>query len=143
MSVSASLSDVADAPDRLRSVVADHQCAVVRDGDADRTSPDLAIGGHETGDEILVFAGGLSVLDGHANDLISGARFAVPGAVLGGENLALVFLGKLLAFVERHSERSVVRLQEHVGHDHFTLELGMLAGETRILMAANVIPGPA
>ena len=36
-----------------------------------------------------------------------------------------------------------MRLEEHVGHDHFVFQLGMLAGVARVLMAAGVIPGPA
>src|SRR4029077_4616357 len=48
----------------------------------------------------------------------------------------------LLAVVEHHLQRGVVRLHEDVGHDHLVLQLGMLALVARILVAADVIPGP-
>ena len=51
--------------------------------------------------------------------------------------------GNWLAGVERHVERGRVRLDEHVGHDHLVLQLGVLALVPRVLVGADVIPGPA
>ena len=52
-------------------------------------------------------------------------------------------LRELLAGVEGHAERRRVRLDEHVGHDHLVLQLGVLALVARVLVGAEVIPGPA
>jgi hypothetical protein len=63
--------------------------------------------------------------------------------MLGGENVSLVFCRELLALVECHLQRSVVRLQQHVGHNDFVLQFGMLAFVSWILMAPDVPPRPA
>ena len=55
----------------------------------------------------------------------------------------LVFLRELVAVVERHVDRRHVRLQEHVGDDRLLLQLGALALVARVLVRAEVVPGPA
>ena len=62
----------------------------LRDRDAYRPTPDLAIGGDEAGEEVVVLAGGVAVVHGDADDLVAGAVLAVPAAVLGGEGVAVV-----------------------------------------------------
>src|SRR5579863_4772705 len=52
-----SLLDVADPPDRFRSVICNQQRPIGSDGHADRPSPDVAIVHHEPGHEIFVLAG--------------------------------------------------------------------------------------
>ena len=63
--------------------------------------------------------------------------------MLGGKGAAAEFGAKLLAGIERHAERGRVRLQQHVGHDDLVLEVGPRALVARILVRADVIPGPA
>ena len=63
--------------------------------------------------------------------------------MLAGEAVALELGGELRAFIEGQLERSEVRLEENVGRDDLGLELGVLALESGILMAAHIEPGPA
>ena len=51
--------------------------------------------------------------------------------------------GNCFAFIEGQFQRSIVRLQKHVGNNHFVLQLGMLALVPGVLVIAHVIPGPA
>src|ERR1700733_15872448 len=59
------------------------------------------------------------------------------------ENVSLVFGWELLPGIESELQRCVVRLQKNVRHNHFVLQFGMFAFMPRILMAADVPPGPA
>src|SRR3979411_1671585 len=87
-SVRLSLTGIADFPDRVGTIVAHQQGAIGSDGDAHRPPPNTAVRQHEAGDEILVFAAGVTgLMQGHANDFISRAHRPVPRAVLGGENV--------------------------------------------------------
>lgn len=95
---------VGDAPDAPGAVVGDVEGAVVACGDAYGAAPDLAVGGDEAGEEVLVLAGGVAVAHGDADDLVAAAVGAVPGAVLSGEGVTGVFGGELLAVVEEHLE---------------------------------------
>src|SRR4051812_37238719 len=63
--------------------------------------------------------------------------------MLRGEGIATIRLWESIAVVKRHVERSHVRLQEHVRHNHLVLQFGMLALVPRILIWAKIIPGPA
>src|SRR5882762_9630308 len=63
--------------------------------------------------------------------------------MLGGEGVTGVGGRELLAGVEGHLERGEVGLEEDVRDDDLVLQFRMLAGVTRILMAADVVPGPA
>src|SRR5579871_3064621 len=137
------LSYVADLPDGVRSIVADEQRAVVGNGYAHGTPPNIAAFSDKAGEEVLVLAAGPAVLHRHADDLIAGALFAVPGAVLGSKGIAAILFRKLLAFIEGHFQRSKVRLQDHIGGDDLVLELRMFSLMARIGVAAHVIPGPA
>src|SRR5205085_10063078 len=111
---------------------------------AHRAPPHLALGGDEAGEEVLVLAGGLVLaVERDPDHLVAGADAAVPRAVLGGEEVAAVSGGELLALVEGEGERGVVWLHEHVGDDHLVLELGALALVARILVRPDVVPGPA
>ena len=83
------------------------------------------------------------MFDGHADHFVACAVRTVPGTVFGGKDIAFIFRRELIAFVKRDSERSIVRLQEHIGNDHFIFQFGMLAFVPRVLIAAGVIPGPA
>src|SRR5579871_4064852 len=121
------LSYVADLPDGVRSIVADEQRAVVGNGYAHGTPPNIAAFSDKAGEEVL----------------IAGALFAVPGAVLGSKGIAAILFRKLLAFIEGHFQRSKVRLQDHIGGDDLVLELRMFSLMARIGVAAHVIPGPA
>src|SRR5262249_1047448 len=98
---------------------------------------------HKTSQEVFILAGSFSgLVERDADELIADARGAVPRTVLGGKDVALVFGGKLPAFVEGHLQRSVVRMKEDVGCNDFVFQLGMLAGKTRILLAAHIKPRP-
>src|SRR5580704_11121278 len=84
------LTGIADPPYGTAGIFRNQQCPVLVDGDADRAAPDLRIVDHEAGGEILVLARRRAVLHQDADDLVAGAFGAIPGAVLGGENVAAV-----------------------------------------------------
>src|ERR1700730_4315725 len=99
--MSSEFSFIGDPPDRAVAVFGDEQRAVVRHRNTDRTAPDLAVGEHEAGHEILVFAGGFAAgVKQQPNDFVSRALVAVPGPVHGYEGAALVPGGKAVALVE-------------------------------------------
>ena len=91
-----SFADVGDVPDGAGAVVGDEHAAVFGDGDAYGTAPDLAVFGDETGEEVFIAAVGVAVVHGNADDLITGAVGAVPGAVFGGEGVAVILAGNSL-----------------------------------------------
>ena len=95
---------VGNVPDALGAVVRDEERAVVASGDAYGAAPDFAVRGDEAGEEILVLASGVAVAHGNADDLVSAAVGAVPGAVLGGEGVTGVLGRELLSVVEEHLE---------------------------------------
>src|ERR1017187_9927676 len=84
------LARIGDMPHRAAAVVGNEQAAILGDSEADGTAPDLAVGGDETGEEVVVLAGRATVVHGDADDLIAGAVQAVPAPVLGGEGVAVV-----------------------------------------------------
>ena len=79
----------------------------------------------------------------HANDFVTDANRFVPRAVFGGEDVSVVLLRKLLAVIESDFQRSVVRLKENIRHNDAIIQFRVLARVPRILIAADVIPGPA
>src|ERR1700676_4935379 len=134
---------VTDTPDGVRTVIGYEERAVGRHGDADRASPDVAVVDHKTGDEILVLATGLAgLMHRYSDHFVPGANGSVPRAVLGGEDIAAIFGGKLRTLIKDHFERSIVGLQENIGDDGLVFQFGMLAAVARILMGADVPPGP-
>jgi hypothetical protein len=65
---------------------------------------------------------------GDADDFVAGAVGAVPGAVFGGEGIAVILLGELAGMrVEGHLKRSHVRLNENVGGDDLRGKIDALA----------------
>src|SRR5580698_1525474 len=82
-------------PDGFGAVVGDEEAAVAGLRYAYRSSPYGAVGEDEAGEEVFVFAGGVAVLHGQADDFVAGTLGAIPGAVLGGKAVALVFGGEL------------------------------------------------
>src|SRR4051812_35408611 len=76
-------------------------------------------------------------------DFVSRANTAVPRAVLGGKQVVLVFLRKLLAGIKGDAERGAVGLEQDVGNNSLVLQFRMLSLVTRILMAADVPPRPS
>src|SRR5690349_11634005 len=113
------------------------------DGDADRPAPDLAVADDEAGDEILIFAGWNAVLEADADYLVAGALRPVPGAMLGRERIAAILGGKVVAVVEGHAKRGRMRLDQHVRRGDPAFQVAPRAGMARILMVADVEPGPA
>src|SRR3954467_15506275 len=111
-----------DAPDGAVAVFGDEQRAIMRDGDADRPAPHLAVIDHKAGDEVLVFAGGYSVLEANADDFVTSTLGPVPGAMLGGEAIASIFRGKRGAVVKCEPERSGVRLDQNVGDSDLAVQ---------------------
>src|SRR5271156_4417810 len=111
-----SFADVSDVPDRARTVVGDEQAAVLGDGAAYGSAPHLAVFCDETGEKVLEASIGMAAVHRDADDLIAGAVGAVPGAVFGGEGVAVILLGKLTSGrIKGHLERRHVRLDEHIG----------------------------
>src|SRR6185369_6007846 len=109
-----SLPRACHPPDRAVAILRHQQGSVLRHGYAHRPPPHLRVTHHKPRDEILVLAGRLAVLHPDTDHLVAGALRAVPGAVLGGEGVALVFGWKLRALIEGHAERGRVRLYQHV-----------------------------
>ncbi len=118
---SISFPDVAHAPNGLRSVIRNQQRSIARHSNAYWPPPHLAVGRHESGHEIFVFPIRFAVLQRHPDHLIPGALGLVPRSVLRGENIALIILRKLVAFIEGHLERRIVRLQQNIGNNYFAL----------------------
>jgi hypothetical protein len=54
--------------------------------------------------------------------------------VKGGENIAFVFGGELIAAVKTKIERRGMRLHQHVGRDHFASKIEMFSFMPRIEM---------
>src|ERR1700689_5219431 len=113
------------------------------DGDPDGAAPYLGVVDDEAGYEILIFAGRPAVLEANAEPLVAGAQRPVPRAVLGRETVAGIFGGKRIAVVEGQSERGRVRLEQDIRNGDLSFQIGTLAGVVRILIAADIVPGPA
>src|SRR5262249_20131526 len=109
----------------------------------DGPAPGQAVVDDEAGYEILVFAGRHAVLHEAADDLVAGSDRAIPGAVLGGKDTALVLSRKLIARIERHSKRGRMRLDQNIRYRDLALEVAALALVTRVFVGTKVVPGPA
>src|ERR1700730_3294635 len=134
---------VANPPDSSVAVFRDKQGAVVRCGNADRTAPDVGVVDDKSGDEVLVFAGRHAIFHPDADHFIAGPLRPVPGAVLGRKAIAAIFGREVVAGVERHAERSRMRLTQDVGDRHLVLQIGPLALVPGIFVAADIEPRPA
>src|SRR5580704_17176895 len=122
-----SLSRVDDAPDGFRAVIGDKQRAILGNRDAHGASPNVAIVHDEARHEIFVFAACVtSLMQGHANDLIAHADRAIPRAVFGSEDVALVFRRELFAVVESQFERRIVGIEDYIRRNDLVFQLGML-----------------
>src|SRR5580704_11636771 len=137
------LTRVGNPPYGTAGIFRNQERPVLVDGDADRAAPDLRIVDDEAGGEILIFAGRRAVLHQDTDDLVAGAFGAIPRAVLGSENVAAVFGRELRGVIKRHAERRRVGLDQHVGNGDLVFQVRPLAGMTRILMRADIVPGPA
>ena len=99
-----SFSCVGNAPDGVRTVIGNQQRPVDGRCHANGTAPDISVGKDEAGEEILVATVGVAgVMQRHANDFIAGANRPVPGAVLGGEDVAAIFLAETACLHKRSS----------------------------------------
>src|SRR5438105_9899955 len=96
------LARVTDSPNRIRSIVGDEQRTIAAHGNTDRASPDIAVVGCEAGQEVLIFSCGSSLLERHPDHFIARALVAVPGAMLGSEDVAVIFAGELVALIKKH-----------------------------------------
>src|SRR3989442_5247828 len=107
---------VGHAPDTPRAIVGDVKRTVLAYRDAYRAAPDVTVGSDEACEKVFIFAGCLAILHGDANDLIAAAVRTVPRPVLCGKSIAIVLCREAgFAFwIERHSERGHVRLDEDV-----------------------------
>ena len=115
--------------ERLPSSVTKRR-AVVGDGDADWPAPDLAVGGDEAGEEVVVLAGSMAVVHGDVDHLVASAIGAVPTPMLGGEGVAVDSRPGNCSFlrgVKNHLQRSHVRLDQHVGSDDLGGQVDALA----------------
>ncbi len=122
-------------PDGAAAVVGYVEAAVGAYGYAYGAAPDLAVGGYEAGEEVVVFAGGVAVLHGDDDDFVAGAVGAVPAAVLGGEGITVVGRGEGsvgpglggVVGIEGHLEGGHVGLDEDVGGADFGGHVDALA----------------
>ena len=78
----------------------------------------------------------------NSNHFIACASAFIPRPVLGSEDIALVLGGKLFGVIQRHLQRGIVRLQEHVGIKHPGAQVRVFILVARVDVAAHVIPGP-
>src|SRR6266700_6332197 len=114
------LSGVANPPNGLGAVVGNQQRAIRSDRNADGAPPNVSIIHDESGHEILIFPARVTALmQRYSNHFISHADRSIPGSMLGGENIALVFRRELLAVVKSHFQRGIVRMKYHVRSDDF------------------------
>ena len=122
-------------PDGAAAVVGYVEAAVGSYGDSYGTAPDLAVGGYEAGEEVIVFPGGVAVFHGDVDDFVAGAVGAVPAAVLGGEDASVVGggegsvgfgLGGVVG-VEGHLERGHVGLDQDIRRSDLAGEVDSLA----------------
>ena len=140
-------SRVGNPPHRVVRVLGDEKRAVMRHRHPHGPSPDMVVVHHEPREEILILAGGSAVPEENPDHLASRAGRPVPRAVLGGEDVAPVFLGKDRGprgrRVEGHLERRRMGLQRNVRIDRLAGKLGPFAGMPRVLVVSHVVPGPA
>src|ERR1700733_563076 len=138
-----SLAGIGNAPDAAAGVFGNQQRAVLVHRNPDRAAPDFGIADHEAGGEIVIFAGRRAVFDDDADDFVAGAFGPIPRAMLGGENVAAIVRRELRGVIERHAERGGVRLDEDVGNGDLVLQVRPLAFVPRVLVGADIVPGPA
>src|SRR5579862_9949842 len=79
----------------------------------------------------------------HTNHLVSHSYRLVPRTVLGSKNVSSILRRKFIRLVERDLQRGIMRLQQHIRHNRFILQLRMLPCMSRILMTPDVPPWPA
>src|SRR4051794_19899760 len=90
-----SFAGAGDAPDSFRAVVGDQQRAIGCDRHAYRAAPHVFAIYHKTGHEVFILARGFAgLMEWNADELVSDARGAIPGAVFGGEDITFVFVRK-------------------------------------------------
>ena len=82
-------------------------------------------------------------MQGNANNLVPHANRFVPRPMLRRENISLVLRREFISLIERELQRSVVGLQQYIGHDRLILQLGMLARMPRILVRPQIPPRPS
>ena len=111
--------------------------------DPDRAAPHALVVGNEADKEILIHARRLTVLHQEAHDFVAGALRAIPRAVQSDEGVARIFGGKLIRRIEGDAERRRMRLNENVRRRDAVRKVGALAFVARILMVAEIVPGPA
>ncbi len=139
----ASLPLIGHAPDRAAAVIADEQRAVMRHRDADRAAPDASVVADEAERGNPRTRRSACRPSSRAHDLVAGERRAIPRAVQGDEGVAFVVGGKLIRRIEGDAERRRMRLNENVGHRDAFREIRPLVLVARVLMVAEIIPGPA
>ncbi|CDX27565.1 hypothetical protein MPL3356_70065 [Mesorhizobium plurifarium] len=137
------LPAICHAPYCAVAVLGQDQRAVLGHGDADRPAPDLVVRHDEAGGEILIFAGRLAVLEFQPHHLVAGADIAVPRTVQRDEGVALIISRKIAAFVEGDVERRRMRLHQHIRNGDLAGEVGASALVARVLVVADIVPGPA
>ncbi len=105
--------------------------------------PYIAVRRDEPCQKVVILAGGLAVIEPHADQLITRAVHPVPRTVTGDKNIAAIFGRELRAVVNGESQRRGMRLQKNIRRQDFVAHLGKLAVMVRILMGADIIKWPA
>src|SRR5262249_27722158 len=72
---------VRDAVDEIVAVIAHQERSVAGHGRPDRACPCIAVVRDEPDEEVVVLAGRYAVLHANADDLVTGTKGSVPGAV--------------------------------------------------------------
>src|SRR5207245_1653166 len=136
---------VCDPPDFAAAIVTHEKRAISEHEHTDRTSPYVAAAlvSHPAGDEIIVAAGRVPVVERNADDFVSSPQSSIPGAMKGHERAAAIFGWEHRAFVERDAEGGGVGLDEQSGRDRLAHEIGPLSTPARVLMRSDEGVRPA
>src|SRR5580704_2558774 len=133
-----------NTPYRARTIIAHQQRTIRRSRYTNRSSPDAFVVHDEPGKEVLILSARMtSLVQRHANDLVTGARRSVPGSMLGCEDVSFILRRELVAVVEGHLQRCIVRLQYDIRSDDLVLQVRPFPHQPRILMTAHVPPRPS
>ena len=97
---------IGDPPDRIISILANEERAVLRHGESNWTAPNISPGRNESGQKILVNTLWFTAIERDAHHLVARAFGSVPGTVEGGKGVPAIGIGKLFAIVKNHVERS-------------------------------------
>src|SRR5579872_1423039 len=81
-------------PDGLVAVIGEVQRSIFCHNYGHGPAPCVAVGRDKSGDEVFIHSTGMAVVQRNADDFITRAPRTIPRSVLGGEQIAVIFLGE-------------------------------------------------